>query len=193
MDEKQFGEWIKQLRAASISRENFAKKYDRHRNTIKNYENEGRLPDLDHLFFLAVETGYNFHELVKQRLLVAQKIKKLPVNIDVKRVCEARAQYTTDAETDDLNQLKVGNDMMSPTAQEGALVAYDPANSELQDGRMYIVQQNDTPELRRIRLMPDGSAVLVCDNPAFPPQKLDQAQLANLTVMGAVKSVTHYY
>lgn len=193
MNGKQFGEWLKQLRAAHISREEFVRKYKFHRNTVKNYENEGRLPDIDHLFFLSIETGYSFQELVKQRMVVAQNEKQLPADIDVRQVCEPKAAYIANAQPGEPGQLKQENDTMAPTIQKGATVTYDPSNNELRDGHMYLLRLGEARHIRRIQIMTDSGVMLICDNQAFPPQLLSKEQAADLSVIGAVTSVTNFY
>lgn len=193
MDAKQFGTWIKELRDLSLTRAAFARKYKRHANTIKAYENDGRLPDIDHLFALAVETGYDFNTLVIKRLEAAQNSDGLPSDIEVAGVCESKTPYHTIAEKAGLVQITIDSDSMAPTIMPGAAVVYDPLKTQLKDGHMYIFSFDNGMQVRRVQTMNNGAFKLICDNSTYPPQELDKAAVEHIEVPGIVTSVTNFF
>ena len=65
MSAKEFCEFIFELRKAFTTRSAMAEKWPWHRNTMIGYERD-RLPDVDYLYAISVETNYDFIELIKK-------------------------------------------------------------------------------------------------------------------------------
>ena len=193
MDAKQFGEFIKELRKKHMSREKFAERYRRHVNTIKAYENDGRLPSVDHLFALAVETNYDFLKLVVMRLEVAQLEQQLPDDIDIAAVWEQSPFYNLGEDQEGFVQLNIISDTMAPTIKPGALVIYDPLRKNLKDGQMYVFSFDNGQQVRRVQTTIHGGIKLLCDNRVYPPEQLDKSETDHLQVLGAVITVTNYF
>lgn len=193
MNSKQFGQWIKEIRAAHISREKFSAKYGWHVNTLKSYENKGRLPDLEYLFSLAVETSFDFFELVRQRLLAAQEDKDIFTDIDVIEVCESHSPYVLSSPQSGISQYTHDSDNMFPVINKGALISYDTSQNQLQDGKMFVFKFNDLLQVRRIQIMNHGGVMLICDNNAYSSQELNKTESEELQIVGMVTAVTNYY
>lgn len=195
MDSSEFGKWIKGIRAPHLSRAAMAKKYQRHANTLKAYENEGRLPDIDYLFALAAETKHDFQELLMERLKSAQKGSQLPTTLDVSGICESPARYFTgDGRYGEKHkEWKATGVTMTPTVQHGADVIYDSEAQTIQDGSLYVLEINQEECARRVQKQIDGGLVLICDNPQYPPQTLNGDQASELLVLGRICAVTNHY
>ncbi|WP_416305174.1 XRE family transcriptional regulator [Neptunicella sp. SCSIO 80796] len=70
MDQIEFAEYIGGLRDKRITRKEMATKWPWHLNTIRGYEKGERLPDVDYLLALSIETGADFVDLIEKRLMV---------------------------------------------------------------------------------------------------------------------------
>lgn len=193
MDAKQFGKLLKDIRHEHLSREEIAKRYNRHPNTIKNYENKGRMADIEYLALLAVVTGYNFLDLITKRLLVAQHAEKLPADIDVNKVCEAPPGYSLGGVHGNVRQFSIHNDTMSPTIKSDGVVIYDVNQKELKDGKMFVLSFDGEYQVRRVQISMQGTIKLICDNKSYAPETLAKGEVKKLNIVGMVTSVTNFF
>ena len=193
MNEKEFGQWIKSLRAPHITRVAMAKKYDCHPNTLKSYENSGRLPDVDYLVALSNETGYDFKELVKQRVIARFSSNNILDLKTVLQVCEGTTEYTAPHLPPLHHDWTAEGNAMEPTIREGARVVYDSSEKELADGKMYMLRINDTMCIRRVQVTLDGGINLLSDNSSYPPQTLTKDRADTLEVLGRITAVTNNF
>lgn len=170
-----------------------AKKYECHPNTLKSYENSGRLPDVDYLIALSHETGYDFKELVKQRVIARFSSTNILELKTVLKVCEGGADYNA-LHLPPLQRdwIAEGNAMV-PTIYSGARVIYDSQETELADGKMYMLRMNNTSFVRRVQIAVDGGVNLICDNNSYPTQTLPQDKDNALQVLGRITAVTNNF
>lgn len=170
-----------------------AKKYECHPNTLKSYENSGRLPDVDYLVALSNETGYDFKELVKQRVIARFSSNNILDQKTVLQVCEGTVEYTAPHLPPLHHDWTAVGNAMEPTIKEGARVIYDSSEAELQDGKMYMLKINETFCVRRVQLTLDGGINLLSDNANYPPQELSKDKVSVLEVLGRITSITNSY
>lgn len=193
MNEKEFGQWIKSLRAPHITRVAMAKKYECHPNTLKSYENSGRLPDVDYLLALSNETGYDFRELTKQRVIARFSSNNILDLKTVLQVCEGTTEYSAPNLPPLHHDWSAEGNTMEPTIREGARVVYDSSDTDLTDGQMYLLRINETQCIRRIQITIDGGINLICDNNSYPVQSLPKEKSDMLDIIGRVTSVTNSF
>ena len=93
----------------------------------------------------------------------------------------------------DIKMLKVNNDDMAPFVWHGDVVVYDSRVKRIQTNGVFVLQMDDVFMVRRVQRGLNQSIRLICDNPAFGDEILDQgtsAQLAEgngrVTVVGHV-------
>ncbi len=193
MNEKEFGQWIKSLRAPHITRVAMAKKYECHPNTLKSYENSGRLPDVDYLLALSNETGYDFRELTKQRVIARFSSNNILDLKTVLQVCEGSTDYSAPNLPPLHHDWTAEGNTMEPTIREGARIVYDSSDTDLADGQMYMLRINETQCIRRVQITIEGGINLLCDNTNYPVQSLPKEKASMIEVMGKVVSVTNHY
>ena len=193
MNEKEFGQWIKSLRTPHITRVAMAKKYECHPNTLKSYENSGRLPDVDYLVALAHETGCDFKELVKQRVIARFSSTNTLELKTVLKVCEGGADYSALHLPPLQRDWVAEGNAMAPTIHNGARVIYDSHETELADGKMYMLRVNNTLCVRRVQIAIDGGVNLICDNSSYPTQTLPEDKAHALQVLGRITAVTNNF
>lgn len=193
LNEKEFGQWIKSLRAPHITRVAMAKKYECHPNTLKSYENSGRLPDVDYLLALSNETGYDFKELTKQRVIARFSSTNTLDLKTVLQVCEGSTDYSAPHLPPLHHDWTAEGNTMDPTIKDGARVVYDGSDTELSDGQMYMIKINETQCIRRVQITIDGGINLLCDNNSYPAQSLPKEKASMIEVLGRVTSITNQY
>lgn len=170
-----------------------AKKYECHPNTLKSYENSGRLPDVDYLVALSNETGYDFKELVKQRVIARFSSTNILDLKTVLQVCEGVTDYNAPHLPPLHHDWIAEGNAMAPTIQNGARVIYDSYEKELADGKMYMLRINNTLCVRRVQITIDGGVNLLCDNGSYPAQTLSKEKASILEVLGRITSVTNNF
>jgi hypothetical protein len=163
-----------------------ARKWPWHENTLKSYEKD-RLPDVDYLYALSVETGFNFAELLKKRISVGVLSEHQYLKVDaVNIVSEVSADFLVT--NDECTDLVVNDDSMFPTITVGAVISIDSEDKTLREGAIYAVKLNEKVVPRRIQKGLGGSVILVSDNARFVPITLTADQAKSLTVLGVVKT-----
>lgn len=193
MKSKQFGNLLKEIRNGHLTQDAIAKRFGCHLNTIKNYENKGRVPDIEYLAVLSAESGYSFKELIYKRLLISQQENELPADLDVHQVCESGSLYELGSHNNTVKKFSAHNDAMAPTILSDAMVSYDSSRTELKDGQMFVFSFDSGHQIRRVQVTVTGAVNLLCDNAAYPSETVDKSDIDSLNVMGMVLSVTNFY
>lgn len=194
MNAKQFGEWIKQLREPHISRAAMAEKYQRHPNTLKAYENNGRLPDVDYLFALSRETAFDFQKLIKLRLTAGQSAQRFTEAFDVFDQAEQLVPENLRSPRNEHHQIWFAlGDTMEPTIKEGAKVIYDTSDNKPRDGQLFMFNLHSEKCIRRVQMSSSQQITLLCDNQQYPAQCIDIDDSSDSTVLGKIWAVTNYY
>lgn len=68
---------------------------------------------------------------------------------------------------DQCYMVRVQGEAMAPTLPDGCLVLVNPGWNDRENDRIYLVRSRKGLIARRVRKAPDGSRVMVADNPAF--------------------------
>ncbi len=80
-------------------------------------------------------------------------------------------------------------DSMEPTITGHSPVFVDTEDRHLDDGCIYAVKVGERIVIRRVQRLIDGSLQLLADNQAaYPPEKLGKRKIAELEVLGRVRS-----
>ena len=195
MTSTEFSKYIFNVRDQNgISRPAFSKKWNYHPNTIKSYEKEGRLPPVDYLAALSMETGESFIKLTRLLLSVGPLshssnyldfdrllegdyevvINESPVKYDKKRHSGVRFALDTDA--------------MAPTIASGAVVTCDEYKdvSQIKDGKIILLNIEGNLTARRIQYLVDGQVLLRCDNNNYESMTISKEALSQLNILGIV-------
>lgn len=205
MDSNEFGEFIKAIRDKILSRPAMAEKTGLHVNTIKGYEQDGRLPDVDYLAQLAIETGYSFADLLNKRLL-AGKLGKVAEDQHL-MVMEKREGYDVSVSTVSAtfklpllgsdSYLLVDNRLLPADIELEQLALHkedDPlqyvvvncSDKNIQDGLTFVVDYGIGPVTRAIQFGIAGAVILVSDSKNTPPLTVQEAQRELINVVGKV-------
>ena len=189
MDVTSFCKYIHDLRDGSLSRNEMARRYPSHPNTIKAYELD-RLPDVDYLFALSQATGSDFFELIDLRLqagLLGERFASDELS-SFMMVGESVPNYESGQSDDNLLDCVVKDDSMHPTITTGATIHIDATDKSLIEGAVYAIEFNGKTVPRRIQCGLKNSVMLVSDNPRFAPVNVPAEDLKSLNVVGKVIS-----
>lgn len=179
MSETDFCARIRQIRESitpQLSRKAMAEKWPWHENSIKGYEKD-RLPDVDYLLALSIESGHDFMELVNDRI----KSGILAGNPLLKTLDKLAGDFG--------NTLEVTDDAMLPTFGKGSLVFYDPSSVTLEEGKVFLFDFNGRWSARRVQFIPTGDLLLISDNPKFSDVTVPQDKVTSIKCGGLVRSV----
>ena len=77
-----------------------------------------------------------------------------------------------------IKMLAVGDDDMAPYLHRGDLVIYDPRVHRIQSNGVFVICVNDRFLVRRVQRGLKGNVRLICDNPAFDDELLDESEFA---------------
>ncbi|MCD1597900.1 hypothetical protein [Rheinheimera aquimaris] len=213
MDANQFGEYIMQIRDKVLSRPAMAEKHGWHVNTIKSYEKEGRLPDIDYLAALSIETGHCFSDLVNKRLMAGKmgssgKAQQLMVG-EVTATYEVSKQAPVVALPvfDSKEQIFIDSRLLPGNIPHEYLVLFN-ADAEanfysqlfvfnklekvIQDGQLYLLDIGSGAVVRRVQNGIAGAIVLSSDQSGFAPLTVSREQIDHITVMGRVVCTINY-
>jgi phage repressor protein C with HTH and peptisase S24 domain len=191
----EFGDYIFNIRRESgISRSTFSKKWAYHTNTIKSYEKGGRLPPVEYIAALSIETGENFIPLLGLLLSsgslattdYSKEIKSLTDVQQANAVYEGKVGYSA-GETG--LQHRVESDSMSPTIAKGAVITYETYEeaNQIKDGSIVLLDIEQVLTLRRVQFLTDKQCILSCDNSHYSPITYDKGDFEKLTLVGIVK------
>lgn len=150
MDALEFGEYIMGLRDARMSRPEMATYCGYHVNTIKGYEKEGRLPDVDYLAVLAQISGTSLTELLQKRL-EAGKFPHLSCLIEKPELAQSNAQQIPVLDRQwsipkrwSSAAILAGMQLLSldmvPLIQPGQEVAFDPSDTNLNHPGIFVLE-----------------------------------------------------
>lgn len=180
------GERVRLVRKLlNLTQKEFADRLGLSRSLIAEIEAGRRQPKERTLRLIAYTFRISFTWLkegkgeifVKHDEVEEVELIKLPV---ISAVGAGGAMYTSDYELvvrssiphDRLKAFRVKGDSMEPTIQDGWLVVIDEEDKELQDGRIYLIaEQNNGLRIRRLRKV-DGVWWLFPDNPEYPLERL---------------------
>lgn len=175
---------ILEIREQKVSRSEISRKYPWHRNTLLAYETD-RLPDVDYLYTLSVETGYDFKNLVKLRL-EAGILNDLFDFTDIDL-------FSNPPINPGFIEFVVNDESMTKTILPGATLYVDKNNKHLIEGNIYLFVINDQIKPCRVQFGIDKSLILNFDNKDYSPIVVTDTQLKNIEVKGKVMSVLNLF
>jgi hypothetical protein len=167
------------IREKKVSRSEIARKYPWHRNTLLAYETD-RLPDIDYLYTLSFETGFDFKKLIHLRL----KAGILNELIDFDGV-----KLFDDIQNLQIKEFSVQDDAMAKTILPGAVISVDLSLKTLSEGNIYMVAINKNFKPVRIQFGNNNELFLNFDNKTYSPIVIPESQIKTLQIIGKVTSV----
>jgi len=78
----------------------------------------------------------------------------------------------------DVKMLQVGNDDMAPYVNSGDVVLYDPRVTRIQANGVFVLQVGERFIVRRVQRGVRQNIRLICDNPSFDDENLDESEFA---------------
>lgn len=155
--------------------------------TAANWLKGDGVPELSRLPEIAEILGTTVEQLVVgDRETGTQAIDERYVIVDMHEddTDEGHSWYTL-PETlrsmgwpNDVRMLQISNDDMSPYAKNGDVVVYDPRVRRIQTNGVFVLQIGDRYVVRRVQRSIKGNVRLICDNPAFGDEVLDESDFA---------------
>lgn len=171
-------------------------------NTAANWLKGDGVPELSRLPEIADILGTTVEQLVVgDRGTGTQAIDERYVMIDMHGddSAEGHAWYTlpetlrTIGLPNDIKMLQIDNDDMASYASRGDIVIYDPRVKRIQTNGVFVLQIGDRYVVRRVQKGVKGNVRLICDNPAFGDEVLDESEFladdterCSIRVAGAV-------
>ena len=156
-------------------------------NTAANWLKGEGVPELSRLPEIADALGTTVEQLlVGDREAGAQAIDERYVMVDMHGddSPEGHSWYTL-PETlraiglpNDIKMLRIDNDDMAPYVDRGDVVIYDPRVKRIQTNGIYVLRIGDRYVLRRVQRGVRGNVRLICDNPAFGDEALDESEFS---------------
>lgn len=77
-------------------------------------------------------------------------------------------------------------DSMEGTFNDGDLLLVDRGVSEVKIDAIYVLALNDELYIKRLQRRPDGTLLMLSDNPKYPPYEIRNGDLAKFHVLGRV-------
>lgn len=203
-----FGDYLKRIRSKVRTRVEMSAVSGLHVNTIKGYEQEGRLPDIDYLACLAMETGHSLAELINMRLSSSRQGEAfLKCNLVVadKAACgndsngsntdffkikrfEKDGFITLDRSLvpkgvacEDLTLFCVPSDSIERAKRYVLILTKD---SSIIDGATYLVDYGHGPVIKMVQVGIDNSLILADDNKALSPLVVTHGQRHSVSILG---------
>lgn len=169
-------------------------------NTAANWLKGDGVPELSRLPEIADALGTTIEQLlVGDRETGSQAIDERYVMVDMHGddSPEAHAWYTLPEALrsmglpTSIKMLAVGDDDMAPFLHRGDLAIYDPRVRRIQSNGVFVLCVNDRFLVRRVQRGLKGNVRLICDNPAFDDEILDESEFADenqdgIAVIGVV-------
>jgi hypothetical protein len=85
-------------------------------------------------------------------------------------------------------RVKVMGDSMEPTLYDGDSALVDIGDTEIRDGKVYVLRYGDGFRIKRVLKRFDGSIVLVSDNKKYPEETISEELAAQfITILGRVR------
>ena len=75
--------------------------------------------------------------------------------------------------------LQIDNDDMAPYACRGDVVIYDPRVRRIQANGVFVLRIGERYVVRRVQRSVKGNVRLICDNPAFDDELLDETEFSD--------------
>lgn len=209
MNRFEFGNEIRRIREdlCNLNRREFGEKYSWHFNTIKGYEKDGRVCDIDYLVALSYEAGYPLMQLLEMRINVgisedyAGKLNKDRFEAAAAAIRQISAindqkQYAIEECSSEFSifegeSLKIEDDLMHPTIKENATVMYDRTDNQLKSGQLYVVNLGGQKMVRRVQLALNGEIVLYCENKSGRELVVQNESKSALKVEGRVLNIVN--
>lgn len=170
-------------------------------NTAANWLKGDGVPELSRLPEIAEILGTTVEQLVVgDRGAGTHVIDERYVMVDMHEddCLEGHSWYTL-PETlrsiglpNDIKMLQVTNDDMAPYVSRGDIVIYDPRVNSILSNGVYVLQIDDRFLVRRIQKGIRHSVRLICDNPLFDDEVLNELEFSaspqgeGVVVVGAV-------
>ena len=169
-------------------------------NTAANWLKGEGVPELARLPEIASILGTTVEQLVMGEQHAGTHVideRYVMVDMHGDDSAEAHAWYTLPESLrsmglpTSIKMLSVGDDDMAPFVHRGDLVIYDPRVHRIQSNGMFVLCVNGRFLVRRVQRALKGNLRLICDNPAFDDEVLDESEFSNdcqdgITVAGAV-------
>lgn len=202
-----------QIRDKVLSRPAMAEKSGLHVNTIKGYEKEGRLADIDYLALLALETGHCLSDLLNKRLLAGRYCKAVKEQGLVVQSLETNEQsvipfHSATIRVHGSDQCRIIDTKLIPAGIDadkllvldslqgaestGKAYVYDTTDRMIQDGQMFVLDIGNGPIVRRIQYGLSGSIVMTIENSTIPPLVIPREQIDHITILGKVVCVISF-
>ena len=90
---------------------------------------------------------------------------------------------------ENLSVVQARGDSMEPTIQNRALVLVDHSIRSIQDDGIYAFRMDDALFIKRVQTQMTGGVLLLSDNPAYPPQPIDDLEAVQFSILGQVRWV----
>ena len=188
MNVNEFCSLIKSIREEKMSRKEFARRNDQwHENTLKSYEKD-RLPDVDYLYLLHKETGFNFKDLVEARTRVVLEGVATSEEIDN---AIALAQGVIGDEGKQF--IVIDDDAMEPHIQQGARCLIDESDKALHPGNIYCFKIEDNFTCRKVHKTLLGDLILQAENDAFIALGFTEDYRELLNIVGRVTEASNSF
>src|ERR1035437_2599624 len=81
----------------------------------------------------------------------------------------------------DVRMLQINNNDMAPYASRGDVVVYDPRHTRIQGNGVFVLQIDERYIVRRVQRGLSQSVRLICDNPLFGDELLDETDSSEMT------------
>lgn len=82
--------------------------------------------------------------------------------------------------------LDAKGDSMEGTFNDGDLLLVDRGITEIKVDAVYVLAMNDELFIKRLQRRPDGTMLMLSDNPKYPPYELKNGDLSTFQVLGRV-------
>lgn len=188
MTVNEFCALIKRVREEKISRKEFARRHDHwHENTLKSYEKE-RLPDIDYLYLLFKETGFDLLELIEARTRVVLNSVASAEEID-----QAIALMTNTSGVADQQQIVVEDNAMEPYIQSGAHCQVDETDKALTPGSIYCFRFEESYTCRKVHKTLLGRIILKAECDEHLSLELGDNDREYLNIVGKVVSASNFF
>lgn len=194
-----FTDLLRELRKKAFSsRDDMANKWPWQRNTIAGYETGERIPDLEYLAALSIETGYSLEDLIRARLdigIIADKAHLVDLGGESKQYChvpvwDSDNRVVIDSRTishvhpEDLIACVANGDNMAPTIRDGEMMLADTSKKNIVSGNIYIVRMASTVFAVRLQRNINDTITVIYDNPNSKSLTLTQDEFFAVQIIG---------
>lgn len=200
---KHFLDLIRELRkSVYFNREDMEAAWPWSKSTISGYERGARVPELEYLVALSIETGHPIEDLIQARLnvgIIADRAHMLEFSdknsCDSKRfhdvpVWDSNQHVKIDLHTlahvnpKDLVACVARGDNMAPTIRDGEMMLADTSQKNIVSGNVYIVRLGFTVFAVRLQHNINDTISVIYDNPNSENQTLTQHEFLAVQIIG---------